>query len=247
MTSRLEAGCAPKTTIVDLKTLGSAFRRAEAYGIILKNPVAAVRPPKEETSERATFSQDEVEKLLEASPDVEWQTLIMLGYFLGARLSDCVNMRWENVMPSQGVIVYQQKKTSKKVVVPMHYHVINHLKHLSQFGTEGYLCPHLIKRVAGGRNGLSGAFNRIVIRAGINPGVIEGKGIRKFTQRTFHSLRHSFTSALANAGISEEVRMKLTGHSSKPVHQNYTHLELDTLKNAISALDKRRQVSAAGQ
>ncbi|HLH54248.1 MAG TPA: tyrosine-type recombinase/integrase, partial [Verrucomicrobiae bacterium] len=131
LTSRLTAGCAPKTAIVDLKTLGSAFRRAEAYGIILKNPVAAVRPPKEETSERATFTQDEVEKLLDASPNVEWQTLIMLGYFLGARLSDCVNMRWENVMAPQGVIVYAQKKTGKKVVVPMHFHVIKHLKHIS--------------------------------------------------------------------------------------------------------------------
>lgn len=40
----------------------------------------------------------------------------------------------------------------------------------------------------------------------------------------------------ANAGIYEEVRMKLTGHSSKPVHHGYTHLELETLKSAVTAL-----------
>src|SRR5207249_9759336 len=38
LNQRLTAGMAPKTTIVDLKTLGTAFRRAESYGIILKNP-----------------------------------------------------------------------------------------------------------------------------------------------------------------------------------------------------------------
>ena len=142
----------------------------------------------------------------------------------------------QNVDPKKGVITYEQRKTGRKVTVPMHYHIIEHLHHLAPFGTNGYFCPNLVKRITGGRNGLSGAFKRIVIRAGIDPGIVPGKGMKRFTKRTFHSLRHSFTSALANAGISEEVRMKLTGHSSKPVHHGYTHLELDTLKNAVTAL-----------
>jgi integrase len=32
----------------------------------------------------------------------EWQALILLGYFIGARLSDCVQMKWENIQPEQG-------------------------------------------------------------------------------------------------------------------------------------------------
>ena len=95
LNSRLKGGAAPKTAIVDLKTLNSAFRRAEAYGVILKNPVPAVRLPKESSTERDLFTHHEVERLLDATPTVEWQTLILLGYFIGARLSDCVHMRWE--------------------------------------------------------------------------------------------------------------------------------------------------------
>jgi hypothetical protein len=53
-----------KTAIVDLKTINIAFRRAEAYGVILKNPVTAVRPPKEECSERAVFTLEEVQQLI---------------------------------------------------------------------------------------------------------------------------------------------------------------------------------------
>jgi hypothetical protein len=30
--------------------------------------------------------------------------------------------------------------------------------------------------------------------------------------------------------------MKLTGHSSKAMNQNYTHLQMATLKNAMTAL-----------
>ena len=236
LNDRLNSGAAPKTAIVDLKTLNTAFRRAEAYGMILKNPVVAVKLPKEECSERDIFTPEEVQKLLNAAPTLEWQTLILLGYFVGARLRDCVQMKWDNVRPEEGVIVYDQQKTGKKVVVPMHYHVIEHLNHLSAFGTGGFLCPKLATKGPGGKHGLSESFKRIVRKAGIDPIVVPGKGIRQFTKRTFHSLRHSFNSALANAGVAEEVRMKLTGHSTKAMNTRYTHLEIGTLKSAMTAL-----------
>ena len=236
LNSRMRAGMAPKTAIVDLKTINIAFRRAENYGIILKNPVVAVRPPKGECSEREVFTQDEVQKLLAAAPNIEWQTLILLGYFTGARLRDCVRMQWENIKPESGVIEYQQQKTRKKVIVPMHYHVIEHINFLSAFGTNGFLCPKLAVKVTGGRRGLSEGFKRIIKRAGLDSMTVQGKGIRKFSKRSFHSLRHSFNSALANNGVPEDVRMKLTGHSSKVMNKNYTHLNVNTLKNAVTLL-----------
>jgi site-specific recombinase XerD len=58
----------------------------------------------------------------------------------------------------------------------------------------------------------------------------------RFSRKSFHSLRHSFSSALANAGISADVRMKLVGHKSLDVHQRYTHVALAPLKAAIAAL-----------
>ena len=80
-----------------------------------------MRPPREECSERDIFTHEEVQKLLAAAPSLEWQTLIILGYFIEARLGDCVRMQWDNVHPEPGVVIYHQKKTGKKVVVPMHY------------------------------------------------------------------------------------------------------------------------------
>jgi integrase len=246
LTVRLEGGVAPKTAIVDLKTLNTAFRRAEAFGTILKNPVSAIRPPKAESSERDVFTHEEVQKLLDATPTLEWQTLIILGYFVGARLGDCVGMKWENVLPEQGVIVYHQQKTGKKVIVPMHFHVIEHFNYLSTFGATGYICPKLAAKGSGGKHGLSEGFKRIVIKAGIDPMVVPGKGTRNFTKRTFHSLRHSFNSALANAGVAEEVRMKLTGHSSKAMNERYTHLQVAALKKAVTSLPLFGAKSDAG-
>ena len=236
LNSRLKLGLAPKTAILDLKTINIAFRRAENYNIIPKNPAVVVRPPKEVCSEREVFAPEEIQKLVKAAPTVEWQTLILLGYFLGARLQDCVQMRWDNVNPDTGMIEYEQKKTAKKVKVPMHYNLLQHIHFISTFGTSGFLSPKLAGKTPGGRHGLSEVFKRIVVKAGLDPMVVKGKGIQMFTKRSFHALRHSFNSALANAGVPEEVRMKLTGHATPIMNSRYTHLQEKTLKDAVTKM-----------
>ena len=59
---------------------------------------------------------------------------------------------------------------------------------------------------------------------------------RAFCTLTFHSLRHSFVTHLANAGVADELRMKLTGHTNSTVHARYTKIQLDPLKAAIAKL-----------
>jgi site-specific recombinase XerD len=61
---------------------------------------------------------------------------------------------------------------------------------------------------------------------------------RKVFALSFHSLRHSFTSILANAGVPEELQMALTGHKERSVHQRYTHQELQRLAEAIGTLPR---------
>ena len=50
-----------------------------------------------------------------------------------------------------------------------------------------------------------------------------------------HSLRHSFVSMLADAGIAEDIRRKLTGHASTLVHSKYSH-HGEALETAIASL-----------
>jgi integrase len=84
------------------------------------------------------------------------------------------------------------------------------------------------------------AFSRIMARAKVVGEVLrkakKGSQGRTVRSLTFHSLRHSFNSAMANAGVSQEIRMKLTGHTSVEMNKGYTHLELEPLRTAISAI-----------
>jgi integrase len=63
-----------------------------------------------------------------------------------------------------------------------------------------------------------------------------GHNSRIFSKRSLHSLRHTFVSQMANAGVAPELRQKLAGHSSGGSHRKYTHLELQILRAAIEEL-----------
>jgi len=50
--------------------------------------------------------------------------------------------------------------------------------------------------------------------------------------------RKNLKRALANAGVSADLRMRLTGHKSLAVDQRYSHVELEPLRKAISVLPR---------
>ena len=233
LNQRLDAGVAPKTAVEDIKVVGLALKRAERFGEIDRSPVPAVTLPKVTSSEREVFNLKEVELLVAAADHLDWQTAILISAYTGARLGDCVRMTWDNVDAATGFLRFQQKKTGKWVGVPLHKRLVEHLHHVSAHHASGPLCPYLAALPDKGSRGLSMRFNQIVLRAGLDPMIVQGKGKQKFTRRTFHSLRHGFVSVLANSGVSQEVRMRLTGHSSAGIHQRYTHLNPGSLEEAI--------------
>jgi integrase len=84
-------------------------------------------------------------------------------------------------------------------------------------------------------------FKKLMLAAGIEPGIArEKKGAvgRNISRLSFHSLRHSFVSNLANHGVSPELRQKLTGHADEKSHAVYSHHELATLQRAIEQMPR---------
>ena len=237
--SRKDAGLAPKTVLVDAKVLGTAFRLAKRLGLSQHDPVdkaMALKPLKSKSSVRETFTAEQVSALLKVA-DNEWKTAIMFGYFTGARLEDCTKMQWDDVNFNQKVIDFVANKSGVRAVVPMTEQLETHLEAIASTDDPNpYLCPSLSQKKSGGKTGLSQSFKRIMAKADIDPQEVQGMGKRKFSKLSFHSLRHSFNSLLANNGVDQETRMKLVGQKSKAINKDYTHLDLPKLEDAMSKL-----------
>jgi integrase len=233
---RLKQGCSPTTVSLDGKILRTALNQARRQGLVTTNVAEAVELPERDSVERGTFTPAEIKILVDAAGG-EWKTLILLGYFTGTRLTDACRMKWEAVDLAAGTLSFTQGKTNQRVTIPLAADLLAHLEQLaSSEDPQAYIAPGMADKGPGGRHGLSEGFKRIMRNAGLDLQTVQGHGRRKISKRTFHALRHSFTSALANAGVSPELRMKLTGHQSAAVHRGYTHHELQALREAVGKL-----------
>lgn len=223
-----EAGLKSASVNQDLRILRQALRAAVEDGTIPKNPAAGIKALSEDDStERAPFSAEEVRRLIdEPRTTEEWAGMILFGAHTGLRLSDVAGLGRQNVEGTDLVIRPRKTKRSRKTIrIPLTPPL------LAWIGEkEGAFFP--VAAVAKTAT-LSTQFPRIMARAGVAAEVELPGGIA--ARRSFHSLRHSFTSWLAEADVHADVRSKLTGHSSAKVHAGYTHHDA-ALARAIATL-----------
>jgi integrase len=237
--TELLAGKSNKTANLSVKIVSAAFNAAFRQGYITVNPCMALEHLPEKTAKRSNFTPEQVAMLLKAAQG-DWPGAILFAYYTGARLRDVANMRWNAIDLNTKLINFTPSKTKKQVTIPLHPDLEHYLLKSPGVG-KAFLFPSLAERKTGGKNGLSVQFGGIMARAGI-----EGKITRHTTEGrannslSFHSLRHSFNSAMANAGVSVEVRQKLTGHSSPEMNAIYTHHELEPLRAAVALIPSIR-------
>jgi integrase len=183
----------------------------------------------------------------------DWKGLIISAFYTGGRLSDLARLTWSNVNLSKGnkAILFMQKKTkgktpNAKVEIPIHEALEEYLLSGSiPDNPDAPVFPQLYNKPGSGKSGLSMAFKRLMAKAGIDGGKIRdrnGAAGRSVSALSFHSLRHSFNCALANAGVSQELRLKLTGHASADMNTAYTHYEFEAVSTAVRTLPRLPKV-----
>jgi integrase len=238
---RESKGLAPATLNLDVNVLSAVFNAALRQGLISSNPCAAVEKVKNRAQRKSTFSPEQVSALVKAA-ERDWKGLILVAFYIGARLGDAANLRWRNVdlVSEIKTIKFVTGKTGKEIVSVIHPVLEEFLLSLPVADSdESFLFPSLAQRAT---SPLSKEFSRLMEMARIEQRVIrerneDGSG-RSVSALSFHSLRHSFSSLLANAGIAEETRMALTGHTTREMQQHYTHRELAILRDAVAVLPR---------
>jgi integrase len=231
-------GLAPVTVNLDTTVLSAVFNAALRQGHISVNPCACIEPLKDKTTHKKTFTPEQVSALLSAA-NGDWRGVILIGFYSGMRLNDACNLRWRDIdlVSPIKTITYEPRKTGEAVTVAVHPTLEDYLLSLPAPDNEDvFLFPSLAQRK--NVSPLSKAFRKIMHQARIAQSVIRERNQegRSVYSHSFHSLRHSFSTILANNNVSEEVRMRLTGHTTRGVHQKYTHHDLERLRNAISVI-----------
>jgi integrase len=200
-----------------------------------------VKPVKDDVgdTEKDVFTPEQLSALIDTTRTEDWKGIILCGYFTGLRLRDCSDLQWRSVDLDKKLIAVTPHKTRKhgtKVRVPIHPQFLTWLRRQTRGIEKAPVFPTLAGKSTGGRSGLSTGFKRIMDKAKIKGRLLrEKKGVgRSRSSLSFHSLRHSFNSALANAGVDVELRQALTGHASAGQNETYTHREHKVKQAAVS-------------
>ena len=217
--------------------------------------LALMRKSREEqgtTVRRDSFSREQEQQLLAALSDptfgvrdrLELRALFHLGIFTGQRLKDCALLQWGKVNLERQRIWVKQFKTGKEVTIPAAGPLRAVLHEAHEWRTDEYVLPTIAERYQAtdpkgkcvGVNLITNDVLRTIRRIGLEPSAkVKGRK-RKVTVYGFHSLRHSFASHCAEAGVPKAVAQSILGAASDIIDKYYVHIGEEAQLKAIEAI-----------
>lgn len=237
----LATGKSASTANFSVSVLNGVFEAARRRGEIINNPCRMVKALDACAEERDVFTDKQIKSLL-ACADTEWRGLILMGYHAGLRLQDAANLRFDHV--TDGVLTFADRKTShrkkkaskRETSIVLAADLIEYLAALpTPMKSSQSVFPSLAGRLTGSNGGLSATFKRLMEKAGIDAAKgAEKEGVgRQFSALSFHSLRHTCLSRLANSGASAAVTKSISGHTSDAIHNGYLHADIEAQRKII--------------
>lgn len=227
------------------RTLKAAFNKAIDWGYVNDNHFIKVKLPKKVKLNPTFINTTELQKIVDYLPNQILKDSIVFGFSTGLRLSEIVNLKWSNIdFANKVIIVGDEEFTTKgknQRYVPFGEEVEKVLLRRKNVETRDEKIDSSIvalfqndrkKYVFGKSNGFpytgdyfSKNFKKAVRAANMDESI------------HFHTLRHSFASNLAQKGVSIYVIKELLGHSSVSTTEIYSHLNMDSLREAVQRLN----------
>lgn len=220
-----DRGLAPATCNRILAVLKSICSLANIHGLLPagQSPCAGVLPFKIRTLRERHLAPEEARKLMRelkrsSRPEALALRLLLLT---GARKSEILRARWENIHLDQRFLTVPLSKSSK----PRHLALSEEAIKVIRSIPRKLGCPWLFPDHAPDKP-LSDIYifwNRLRNALGL-------------TDVHIHDLRHTFASFLVNAGHSLYEVQKLLGHSDPRTTMRYTHLGQAALLTAAETV-----------
>ncbi|MBR1921818.1 MAG: site-specific integrase [Kiritimatiellae bacterium] len=223
--------------------LREMFRVLAERAGMSNDPWANVCLRADDSVSRRELTLDELGRLYAAASKEgpQWKLLVVTGIYTGLRLGDCCRLKWENVDLDRQVIQVVPEKTKRHrhgrpVTIPVHPALKDILSQVPQSAREEFVNPTIARAYMDRNWEVDEGLRRIFKAANITMSVrLEGRS-RKSVVASFHSLRHTFVSLSANAGVPLPVVQSIVGHCSTAMTRHYYHENEDVLRRAVAAI-----------
>lgn len=231
----------PKTAIEYRGILLQVWKMTAHASRAKSNPWESVERPVKRSERRRELTLDELRKIFDGIGG-EMRTLFAIGLYTGLRLGDAVTLKWESIDLAARTIRVTPAKTERhgtEVAVSIAGTALESiLDGIPAEERSGYVVPALAEKYRQSPTGNAG-FGKMIQKVFIGAGIAtnhESERGRKTVDVGFHSLRHTFVSLSANAGVPLAVVQSIVGHTSTAMTQHYYHTSKSALERAAKAL-----------
>ncbi len=180
--------------------------------------------PRKEKRLPIILSTEEIKLLIDSIEHTKTKLIIKFLYSSGLRVSELVNLTPKDLDFQQNIGWVRKGKGSKdrlfkiaeSISKPLQKYLLKHPGNKFVFSENEAMSTRNIQLL----------ISNSAKKAGINKRV------------TPHTLRHSFATALLDAGENLLIIQQLLGHENLETTKIYTHISQDQLKNVKSPLDR---------
>lgn len=174
------------------------------------HPCRALHRNREDNEKTRFLSDDERTRLLEACRASKWPrlyVLVLMALTTGARKGELMGLRWADIDLERAVATLRMTKAGTPRVLPLVPNVVTELQRFLA-GPKAYVFAS--PRDPARPFAIGGRF-------------IEAMRVAKIRGATFHSLRHSTASYLAQSGASLLEIAEVLGHRQLQTTKRYAH------------------------
>jgi len=178
--------------------------------------------PRSEQKLPIVLSQDEVQKMFDVCENLKHKTILALLYSCGLRVTELINLRWQNIDRSRNIINVIQGKGKRDRQVMLDPSLIPLLeKYWNCYKTKDYI--------------LSGQFSDKYSKGSVGQ-VIKQLGNKAGVKKRVwtHQMRHNCFTHMVENGTDINLVQKLAGHKKVSTTMVYVHTS-DSLISKIKS------------
>jgi integrase/recombinase XerD len=190
-----------------------------------KLDIRCVPIPKRELKLPKVVSKKQIKDMISLTKNAKHQLLLMILYSAGLRVSEGINLIWNDIDMEQSTIMVRQGKGKKDRIT------------LLAQATKEALSRYAIYYRSNSKYIFTGRIGKLTVRSA--QAIVKQAGERANIEIivTPHMLRHSFATHLLEQGTDIRIIQKLLGHSRVSTTQIYTHVSTKNISTIKSPID----------
>lgn len=229
-----EQGYKPATANLALVMLRIMFNSAIRWELLPQgaNPTRDVKLFEANNQRQRYLSNEEMVRLLaelDTNRNRQACTAIKLLLLTGARKSEVLHAKWEDVDLVQRLLRVPLSKSGKYRFIPLSEHAVALIRGIARDPDSAYL--FITPKTGRAPNSLFRCWQTIRENAGL-------------ADLRIHDLRHSFASFLINNGRSLYEVQRILGHADTKTTMRYAHLSQSSLLDAANVVGQVIEAAA---